>query len=190
MNIFGKTVTVVMTGVMAFAVFGCSSDDVEDPVAIGGQTTIASDGNGNGAGNVSADDTYRFTYSGTSIVMNTDVAPVLASLGDDYTYFESDSCAYQGKDKIYTYPLFVIYTYPDGDTDMVSSVEFKSDVVATEEGLRIGQTKDDVIAAYGDGYQESSNVLKYTKGECVLSFVLDGNEVAGIVYDYADLRTE
>ncbi len=189
MNLLHKTTALLLIGAMAAGFTACSSDETEDPVAIGGQTTISSEGNG-GGNDQSAADSYKFTYSGATLTVNTDVAPVLSALGSDYSYFDSDSCAYQGKDKIYTYTHFAIYTYPDGDRDMISSVEFKSDIVATEEGIRIGMTKDDVVAAYGSDYQEVSNVIKYTKGDSVLSFVLTDDEVTGIVYDYADLRTE
>lgn len=181
-------VTVMLS--MAFAAASCSSGDVEDPEMIGGQTTISVENGGNeGSGNVSGD--FGFTYSGVRIVMNTDSAPILEALGSDYSYYESDSCAYQGMDKIFTFPHFAIYTYPDGDKDMVSSVEFKTDAVATEEGIRIASsTRDDVIAAYGSDYQESDGIIKYTRGNCVISFKIEENAVAGIVYDYADLRTE
>lgn len=175
---------------MALSAAACSSGGVEDPEMIGGQTTISVENNGNeGGGNVSGD--FGFTYSGVKITMNADSAPILSALGDDYSYFESDSCAYQGMDKIFTFPHFAIYTYPDGDKDMVSSVEFKTDAVATEEGIRIASsTRDDVIAAYGSDFQESDGIMKYTRGNCVISFKIEDNAVAGVVYDYADLRTE
>ena len=187
MKRYNSLIAAVLIGAMSMAVFGCSSDEVEDPVAIGGQTTISvADGNN---GQAASSDTFKFTYSGATVIVNTDIAPVLASLGSDYTYFESNSCAYQGLDKTFTYPHFVIYTYPNGDVDMISSIEFKSDIVATEEGLRIGDSKADVIAQYGSEYEEASNVIKYTKGDCVLSFIITDDEVSGIVYDYAGLRT-
>ena len=175
---------------MALSAAACSSGGVEDPEMIGGQTTISVENNGNeGGGNVLGD--FGFTYSGVKITMNADSAPILSALGDDYSYFESDSCAYQGMDKIFTFPHFAIYTYPDGDKDMVSSVEFKTDAVATEEGIRIASsTRDDVIAAYGSDFQESDGIMKYTRGNCVISFKIEDNAVAGVVYDYADLRTE
>jgi len=178
----------ILISAMALSVYGCSGE-AEDPVSIGGQTTISVENNG-GEGQAQTSDSFKFTYSGTTVNINTDVAPVLAALGSDYNYFESDSCAYQGKDKVFTYPHFAIYTYPDGDTDMVSSIELKSDVAATEEGIRLGATQADVTAAYGDNYEEVSGVFKYTKGDCVLSFIFSDGEVSGIVYDYKDLRTE
>ncbi|MBR2523046.1 MAG: hypothetical protein IKE53_01250 [Clostridiales bacterium] len=184
-----RSIIIAVSLAAALALAGCSSGEEQtDPVNIGGQTTITVPGDG-GEASVSSD-SYKFTYSGTTVQVNTDVSAALAAFGDDYTYYESNSCAYQGLDKIYTYPLFVIYTYPDGDRDMISSVEVKADVISTEEGIRIGSSRDDVTAAYGDDYQDAGSVIKYTKGESVLSFVFENDEVSGIVYDYANLRTE
>ena len=184
-----KTLIAAAVLAAAIALAGCSSGEQEtDPVNIGGQTTITVP-DGEGDASVSSD-SYKFSYSGTTVQVNTDVSAVLAAFGDEYTYYESNSCAYQGLDKIYTYPLFVIYTYPDGDRDMISSVEIKADVISTEEGIRIGASRDDVTAAYGNDFQDAGNVIKYTKGESVLSFVFENDEVSGIVYDYANLRTE
>ena len=187
-----KIATAALIGAMAFAAAGCSGSGSEDPVSIGSsQTTItkASGESGQGGNPAQSSDVYSFTYSGTKITVNTDVAPVVAALGEPTKYFESESCAYQGLDKTYVYPLFTVYTYPSGTADMISSIELKADAVTTEEGIRIGSTKDEVTAAYGAPSEETGSVIKYKKGDAVLSFVITDNAVTGIVYDYARLKT-
>ena len=187
-----KIASAALICAMAAASYGCSGSGSEDPVSMGsGQTTItiASGENNPGGTPAQSSDNYTFTYSGTKITVNTDVTPVLAALGDPTKYYESESCAYQGLDKTYTYPLFVIYTYPSGTGDMISSIELKADAVATEEGIKIGSSKDEVTAAYGAPAEEKGSVIKYKKGETVLSFVFTDNAVTGIVYDYAGLKT-
>lgn len=191
-----NTMSAALISAMALSVFACSSGETEDPVSIGsGQTTISvpADENGKGGSETPAgqdNGSYGFTYQDVRLVVNTNIADALSKLGDPSSYHESDSCAYQGLDKIYTFPFFVIYTYPIDGNDFISSIEVKADTVTTDEGIRIGSSKDDVLKAYGNEYEEQGAVLKYKKGECVLSFVITDNAVSGIVYDYANLKTE
>lgn len=183
-----KITSASLIAAMALSVYGCSSTETEAPVNIGGQTEVSVETSAEGQGQQTSDN-YTFVYTDSSILVNQDVTEVLAQLGDGYKYYESESCAYQGKDKIYTYPFFVIYTYPLDGKDFISSIELKADTVQTQEGIKIGSSKDDVIAAYGDGYEDAGTVIKYTKGITVLSFVIKDGEVTSIVYDYKDLKT-
>lgn len=183
-----KITSASLVAVMALSVYGCSSTETEAPVNMGGQTTVSVETSGEGQGQQSSDN-YTFVYSDASVQVNSDITGALAQLGDGYKYFESESCAYQGKDKVYTYPFFVIYTYPLDGKDFIASIELKADTVQTQEGIKIGSSKDDVIAAYGDGYEDAGSVMKYTKGITVLSFVIKDGEVSSIVYDYKDLKT-
>ena len=183
-----KITSASLVALMALSVYGCSSTETEAPVNMGGQTTVSVETSGEGQGQQSSDN-YTFVYSDASVQVNSDITGALAQLGDGYKYFESESCAYQGKDKVYTYPFFVIYTYPLDGKDFIASIELKADTVQTQEGIKIGSSKDDVIAAYGDGYEDAGSVMKYTKGITVLSFVIKDGEVSSIVYDYKDLKT-
>jgi len=191
-----NTMSAALIGAMALSVFACSSNGTEDPINMGGgQTTISmpEGGNGgNGGTDTPADQSngsYGFTYQDARLVVNVDVADALSKLGEPSSYHESDSCAYQGLDKVYTFPFFVIYTYPVDGKDFISSIEVKADTVTTDEGVRIGSSKEDVIKAYGSEYDEQGSVIKYKRGECILSFVFTDNAVSGIVYDYANLKT-
>ena len=183
-----KITSASLVALMALSVYGCSSTETEAPVNMGGQTTVSVETSGEGQGQQSSDN-YTFVYSDASVQVNSDITGALAQLGDGYKYFESESCAYQGKDKVYTYPFFVIYTYPLDGKDFIASIELKADTVQTQEGIKIGSSKDDVVAAYGDGYEDAGSVMKYTKGITVLSFIIKDGEVSSIVYDYKDLKT-
>ena len=43
--------------------------------------------------------------------------------------------------------------------------------------------KDDVIKAYGNGYTEQGNMLRYVSGKKSLSFIMSGDTVSVISYD-------
>lgn len=122
-------------------------------------------------------DGYTFTSGSTVIAMNEDASAVVEELGEADDYFESESCAFEGLDKVYSYPGFQLNTYPVDDKDYVLSVVFMDDTVSTDEGISIGSTKDEVTEAYGDPSTESATELVYEKGDTELKIGLDGDSV-------------
>ncbi len=130
--------------------------------------------------------TYTFTSGTTKIAINADAAPILASLGQWRDYAESASCAFEGLDKIYIYPGFELQTYPMGEKDLVYMIILQDDTVATEKGIRIGATKDAVIAAYGTPDGESATALTYNGKGMYLQFILREGTVTSIQYGYAE----
>ena len=125
---------------------------------------------------------YMFlTGKGTAVSVNQDMTEVLAAEGEPLSYFEAESCAFNGLDKTYTYAGFVISTRPEGEKDFVNSILLTDDSVTTPEGVYIGSSKGAVIAAYGEG-DEVGLSLSYTKGDCTLNFIFDGTTVISIEY--------
>ena len=137
------------------------------------------DGSGNGGGS-SSEPGFTYTNGSVTIEMNSDAAAVVEKLGEPLDYFESESCAFEGLDKVYTYPGFKLNTYPDEDKDYVLSVVFMDDTVETEEGIAIGSTKDQVTEAYGDPAEESDTSLVYEKGDTEMTIGLDGDSVSSL----------
>ena len=114
--------------------------------------------------------------------INDDMSEVLTSLGEPQSYFEAESCAFEGLDKTYTYSGFVITTRPEGEKDFVNSILLTDDRVTTPEGIYIGATGDDVTAAYGDSTAGFDTLLTYTKNGTTLNFVLSEDKVISIEY--------
>ena len=175
-----KFLSVMMASVMAFSIAACSSGDEDTaPVVLsGGQTAESAEG-GNGAQNsgetdAAAADAYVFTYNGVQIRMN--------ALGDDYTYFEAPSCAFEGLDKVYTYNSIVVRSYTRDGADYIAAVELKDDTVATAEGIRIGSTEDEVRAAYGEEGTPGTAGIEYTLGDSFISFIFENGKVTAITY--------
>ena len=183
-------VPVIAALLFATAFTACSSKDEEEgkeaPVVLSGGE------NGTPGGQKSAEDAesmasegkvYYWEYGGMKLIMNMEVSEdAIMGLSDGVSKFESDSCAYQGKDKVFTFPSFIIRTYPTDGKDYISSVEFRDDTVTTLEGLYIGCTRDEVIAKYGDPSSEGTGGLDYIKGDSMLSFIISGDKVDAIMY--------
>ncbi len=130
------------------------------------------------------DDTqgYSFTTGTVKIVLNEDASEVLKSLGNAEKVFEQDSCAYQGKDRVYSYKDFELSTYPVNNKEYVSSIYFLTADAVTEEGIHFGSTYQDMVNAYGTGYTESFQVYRYEKNGTELAFYMTNNVIDGIEY--------
>ena len=106
------------------------------------------------------------------------------ALGKAKSTFEQDSCAYQGKSRIYTYENFELGTSTASGKECVESVYISggSGTAATQEGVQTGSKKEDVIKAYGKDYKEDFGTLRYTLGNCQLSFYMTNGAVDAIEY--------
>ncbi len=124
---------------------------------------------------------FYFETGSHKLRVNDDMKDIIAAIGEPLRYFEAPSCAFEGLDKTYTYAGFVIITRPEGDSDFVSCITLSDDSVTTPEGAYIGFAKADVIKLYGEG-DETPGGISYTKGDCVLSFIIDKDTVISIEY--------
>jgi len=125
---------------------------------------------------------YEFVSNGVNIPMLAQADTVLSELGEENTYFEAESCAYQGMDKIYTYNGFEVRTNEIDSKDYVTSVLLIDDSVSTPEGVALFMTKEDMTQAYGENYSEELGLYTYSKGESKLSFLIKDNEITSIEY--------
>ena len=128
---------------------------------------------------------FEVDVNGTTVLMTTDVKMdgILEQLGEPAGYFEAESCAFQGLDKTYTYEHFRIETYPEGETDRISSIIFLDDIEETQEGISIGMTKEDMENAYGTEYKENGSMVIYTKDGKHLSFLVKDGVIESVEYN-------
>ena len=125
---------------------------------------------------------YVFETEGVVIKMHAEVEPILQKLGEAMEYFEAESCAFQGMERVYTYSGFELHTYEMDGTDYVAAVIFLDDSVSTKEGVYLFSSLEDVLAAYGDGYVKTNDMYSYEKGGSKLSFLIENGEVTSIEY--------
>ena len=126
---------------------------------------------------------YDFKSGDTLISMDADADQLLPLLGTPKRTFEQDSCAYQGKDKVYTFDGFELSVYPKNGKNLVASVYIPADSKAsTPEGIGIGASADAVIKAYGPDYVEQWGVYRYTASGTTLVFYTTNGAVDAIEY--------
>lgn len=170
-------ITVLMTACM---LVGCGGSDNKDTENKGNQGTTNNETNNQN--NKEENTSYVFKLKGTDVQINAEMAPIYDKLGKEDSYFESNSCAFQGLDKVYTYGSVVIQTYPMNEVDYVYSIELKDDTVETPEGIYIGASKADVEKAYGAPSSQTDVAYIYVQGESQLNIMFDGDSVSSIVY--------
>ncbi len=134
-----------------------------------------------------AENNLSMLYRDVNIQIGAKADAVIEKLGNDYSYSETESCAYQGKDKIYQYPDIDIYTYPKNNVDYILSVVFLNDTVETGEKITIGSSTQDIIKAYGkdnliflgaEGYEN----INYEKGDSKIRMFMREGEIYYLEY--------
>ena len=129
---------------------------------------------------------YTFTADKVQISVGTEAKPVLDSLGAAKESKTLTNCANSGKDKVYLYENFDIYTTQNEKKDtIIQSVVLKTDKAATEEGVKLGQTPKEVKAAYPDAV-ESYGLYTVTLGnsKIVIDCGMKNDKVVDISYEY------
>lgn len=173
---------------MALSLAACGGKDNPGSASGGGSQPAGQGGQSSSAGQSSqpaggADvGEYLFRANDVNVSIDDDMSGVLAALGEPQSYFEAESCAFEGLDKTYTYSGFVITTRPEGEKDFVNSILLTDDSVTTPEGVYIGSSGDDVIAAYGESQAGFDTLLTYTKDGTTLNFILSEDKVISIEY--------
>ena len=179
----------------------CACNNAPQPVSsdISVISTQSQVGPGNGETiNVAAIDknaasgNFKFTYKGVDIICS-------AAFDDskfdknEYEMTPQASCAGQGLDYVYVFKggSFQVVSHPMDDNSGEAKVMYVmlcDDTVATAEGVYIGNTVDQVKAAYGEPSEQEDTFLKYFKGTSFIQFDIDEKGVvSAITYFSTDL---
>lgn len=127
---------------------------------------------------------YTFTYNGTQFGVDMAVDSVLTKLGEPKDTYTSQSCAFGGEDTVYYYSSIQISTNNEQGYERIYSIYLEDDLVSTEKGICIGNTADQVKAAYGEADAASSDsCLIYSKDGMSLRFNLTDGKVSSILYN-------
>ena len=128
---------------------------------------------------------YAFTTGTNTITVGEDVDSVIGKLGEAGDVKTLTNCANGGKDKAHIYDNFDIYTTQDAKKNtVVESIVLKNDKVATEEGLKVGQTPAKVMEIY-PGAKESMGLYTVVLGDTqiVVDCGFSNDKVVSISYE-------
>lgn len=131
--------------------------------------------------NNNAEEMFSLKYKGVEIVPGTEFNE--DKIEDEAVLSEIPSCAFEGTDKVYTYDNVELIIAEIDGKDTVYSVYFIDDSAETNEGIKISDTKGDMIEKYGDNYEEVlGNKYVYTKNNVEISFMIENDIITGIEY--------
>lgn len=104
-------------------------------------------------------------------------------ISEDYNYYEIESCAFDGMDKVYTYSGVEITVAEIDGVDTIYSVYFLDENTETTEGIKISDNKEKMIETYGDSYESSvENSYSYKKDNVIISFITENDIIISIEY--------
>lgn len=126
---------------------------------------------------------YVFKYKGVSVTMHGEAKKLIKKAGKPKKKTVKKSCAYKGKDRTYVYKDFQLQTYSKTNKgkEYVNEIRFRTNKVATKEGIRIGSSVSDVTKKYGNS-KPKFGVYTYKKGSSKLQIIVDDDKVTGIRY--------
>ncbi len=128
------------------------------------------------------EESYYFQTGNVKIGMDEDASQVFAAIGTGTkAVYEVDSCAYQGKDRLYTYDGFELTTNQTGGSEKIASLLIRGKDIATPEGLKIGASEAEITKLYGSAVPEFG-IYRYQKGNAELSVYTTAGVVDEIEY--------
>lgn len=147
-----KIISILLVALMIFSFVACGKDT-------DGTTTTTADENAP-AGTTARDDSFVHG----DLVLNISEAisaDTLTPLGEPLDKQSAPSCHFDGNDTIYIYDGLTIYTYADGDNEIVYLIEITSDAYTAKDETKVGMTVDEVKTVLGTPSQETAVGLVY-----------------------------
>lgn len=180
-----KLAGIILISMLALTACGSSDEMVIGGDGTGGTVTSETQQTADSAEDTDAADSaggYVFNYNGTEIAIDSKMDTLLEALGQEDSYFEAPSCAFDGIQKVYTYGSMELDTYIGEDGDYLDAIILKDDLIGTPEGVRVGDTPEKVREVYGDGYTDNNGSYTYEKDNMKLNFIIEDGAVVSIQY--------
>lgn len=163
-----KRVMLVSVMVLSMMMIGCGSSD--EPTAV---VEVVS----------TATSSYYWTVDGVDLKIDDIAANTVDLISEEAKYFEAESCAYNGIDKIYTYNDYSVTFYEGEGRDGISAIAIMSDLVETNEGIAVGSTEEEVRGVYGEPVQETETLMLYEDNSVELRIILGNGKVTSIQFN-------
>jgi hypothetical protein len=129
-------------------------------------------------------DNYYFKLANREIAIGQEAKAFIATLGEPKDRYSSPSCAFKGDDTVYVYDGYQLTTFVSDGVEKFTGFYLLDKSVSTKEGIHIGSSFDEMVAAYGNEYTESYGAYTYSRGLTDLSFVIVDKTVTSISYLY------
>ncbi len=130
------------------------------------------------SGSISLDDFY-IRINNEKIRIDDKIDEVKSKIGDPITEEIIGDCFFNGngEDKSFNYDGFYLRAYSKTKEYLLFEIKATSDKITTSKGITVNMSLDDVIAAYGENYEQSGNYYYYRINNQELSFLITDNKI-------------
>ena len=133
-----------------------------------------------------AKDGFYLNYNGYKLELNKEFTT--DSYGEYNNSFENENCAFGERDVTYFYDDLEVETYGEKTGPLtVYSIKITGDNGKTNEGIGLYDSIDDMVNAYGEGYEKNDNKYKYVKNNTELVFITENDLIVSIEYLVSNL---
>ena len=124
---------------------------------------------------------FSVTYRGTTLEIGKKAESALAALGEPVNKKEIGDCGGLGAQVRYDYSSLILYVLESKDGSVIDQITLTDDLVTTEKGICIGDSREKVLEAYGDLIQSrGEDRLVYIEGQKQLTFEVEDGKVTAI----------
>lgn len=174
-----KLIAALLAVLMLVALTACNTQKPEPPQVTDPSTSTTAPNN-DPKPTKPAEEGFFFTYEGVKLIPGAPFNP--SALPEADSVFTVPSCAIDGTDNVYSYPVLELTAYNDGSGEVIYSIYLTDANTPSEEGLYVGDDLARVTELYGTAYSQNGDELIYTKGKTSLSLILNDNTVISIEY--------
>ena len=141
-----RVIALILAALMLFALCACGGDDKSKTEENGEQAYTPDYGD------------FYFESNGVKFGIMDYADKVLEALGEPQSTFESNSCAYQGKDEFYYYDGFEIMVNEIDGEKRITGITLADDTITNPQGVKIGMDINEALGLMGEGYTQAGNV--------------------------------
>ena len=94
-----------------------------------------------------------------------------------------NSYHYEDDIVVFEYDSFEIGTYFENNIEKIFFVRITNEDITTDEGLKLGDSKEKMIKVYGKEYTKELNKYTYKLNNTSLSFIIDNDIIIEIEYN-------
>lgn len=175
-----KIIALLLAVLMLAALTACDKPSSDDPQTTNPPEATTKPNDDNTNPTQPQEKGFSFTYEGVELVPGAAFDP--SALPEADSIFTVPSCAIDGTDNVYSYPVLELTAYNDGSGEVIYSVYLTDANTPTGEGLYVGDDLARVTELYGTDYTENGSELTFTKGSTNLCLIMNGETVISIEY--------
>ena len=179
-----KLIAVLLALTMVFSLAACGGgENPGETTGSDGTETIGNDPeNMETTGPADVEEPFCFTLDGVKLVPGT--AYDASKLPEPNSVYEVPSCAIEGTDNVYSFDAVEITAFNDGTQEIIYAIAVIDPNVCTDEGLYLGDNVETVMSLYGENYTENGTAMVYTRGNTMLSIIVQNGYVVDIEFSW------